>query len=420
MLFQMIKKDLLLFWRKPRELIILLLMPFVLICILGNALGALNSDEIPDLDIKLAVWVQDDYEAGAAEAAAMIKNFPMPDEAKEEAVNAVEMFNPAAILIEEVFGDEEFSRSIGVDYISEELDSERQEEYSALLTIPSGFTTDYYRHSLLKEGDLPELELQLNDSDALRAGVIRDFLANFQEQISLWQGIQTLGISAVDIKEAGIHELGAIESVSKVKDVSSVSYYAIGMSMMFVFYVATTAASFAYTQKEEHLYNRILLADVPNSIFFSGIFSAAAIVCFLQLNILFGLSALFFDVSYPDIMDYLIITGVISIMIGSFASLLSAVNYRSSSERAGRVFGNFLVPVFAFVGGSFFPVSQLGGIFESLGSYSPGGAGISAYMKILQGYPLGETAGQLWSLAVFSAILLFAALLLQPRKGEAA
>jgi ABC-2 type transport system permease protein len=250
--------------------------------------------------------------------------------------------------------------------------------------------------------------------------VIRDFLTSFQEQISLWQGGQTLGISAGEIKAASIDDLGAIESVSKMNDISSVSYYAIGMSMMFVFYVATTAASFAYTQKEEHLYNRILLANVPTSIFFSGIFSAAAIVCFLQLNILFGLSVLIFDVSYPDIVDYLIITCLISIMIGSFASLLSAVSYRSSSEKAARVFGNFLVPVFAFVGGSFFPVSQLGGIFENLGSYSPGGAGISAYLKILQGYPLGEAAGQLWSLALFSAILVIAALLVQPRKGESA
>lgn len=52
------------------------------------------------------------------------------------------------------------------------------------------------------------------------------------------------------------------------------------MSVMFVFYISTTVAGFAYQQKEELLYERILLANVPKFVFFAGVFTVAFILSF--------------------------------------------------------------------------------------------------------------------------------------------
>lgn len=418
MILQLIKKELLLFWRRPRELVVLLLMPFVLITILGAALGAINDGETPNLNIKLAIIQHDDIQESEDKIIANLENVPMNDEEKKTAIEGVRSFNPIRILLDDVLQSDELKKLIELYYVQGELTEKEAREYNGVVEIPSGFTEQYFLYAFFEKGDVPELKLKLNESSSLEGSILRDIFTSFQEEITFWTATQQLGINPEQLEERLLTNVGTTTTVSEKKAIDSVTYYAIGMSVMFMFYVAGHAATLAFEEKENQIFGRILLANMPIPVFFSGIFVSTMIVAFVQINILFGLSALVHQVLWPSVIDYLIVTTLLSVMVGAFASFISAISYRINSGGAVQVFSSFLIPIIAFIGGSFVPVAQLGGLFESISKYSPGGAGISAYYKIMQGYGMEDISIQLISILSISLILILAAFWIQPKRGE--
>ncbi|MFE8695660.1 ABC transporter permease [Cytobacillus sp. FJAT-53684] len=418
MIFQLIKKELLLVWRRPRELVILLFMPFVLITILGAALGSMMDGESPDLNIKLAIIQKDDTDGGEAKIIKELESLPITDEVKTGAVEGIRSFNPIRILVDEVFASKEFKNSIQVVYVDNELSKQEELKYSGILEIPNGFTEQFYRYTFLNGEKAPQLKLKLNESTTLAGSVLKDFFTTFQEDISFWSVVPSLGIDPAELQTKLLTKVGKVETVSKNKPINAVTYYAIGMSVMFMFYVAGNIASLAFEEKENQIFGRILLANIPVWLFFSGVFVSTSVVAFIQMNILFGLSALVHGVIWPNLIHFLIVTALICAMVGGFAVFLSAIIYRTNSRGALQVFSSFLIPIIAFIGGSFVPISQIGGFFETISSYSPGGASISAYYKIMQGYSLGDISSQLIAVGVITVVLLFIAFLIQPRRGE--
>ncbi|WP_102274753.1 ABC transporter permease [Cytobacillus massiliigabonensis] len=418
MIIQLIKKELLMVWRRPRELVILLFMPFVLITILGAALGSIINGDAPDLDIKLAVIQKDDIDDGEEKMIKRIEDLPISPEEKTTAIEGIKSFNPIKILRDDIFGSVEFKDSIRVVEMESAPSAKESLEYSGVLEVPAGFTEQFYRHAFLNEDEIPSLNLKLNESYTLEGGVLNDIFSSFQDNISLWSALPSLGIDQEMLQNSLISKVGNIETVTKKKPINAVTYYAIGMCVMFMFYVAGNSAALALEEKENQIYGRILLANVPIPTFFIGIFVSTIIVTFIQMNILFGLSALIHDVRWPNTFDYFVVTLCLCLMVGGFAVFISAINYRLNSRSATQVFSSFLIPIIAFIGGSFIPVSQIGGFFETISQYSPGGAGISAYYKIMQGYTLNDISVQLLSVLITTILLLVLAFLIQPRRGE--
>lgn len=418
MIWQLIKKELLLFWRRPRELVVLLLMPFVLITILGAALGAINDGETENLTIKLAVMNKDDFQSGEDKILRMLEDAPMTGGDKEAAVAGIKGFNPIRILLEDVLQGDELKKLVELDFVEGELTEKEAEAFNGMVEIPPHFTEHFFLHAYFGKGEVPELNLKLNESSSLKGSILLDIFTSFQEEITFWTVAQQSGINVEELQAKLVTAIGTTKSVSEKNPINSVSYYAIGMSVMFMFYVAGHAATLAFEEKENHIFGRILLANTPIPIFFSGIFVSTLVVAFLQINILFGLSALIHQVHWPSTMNYFIVTFLLSCMVGSFATFIAAISYRINSGGSVQVFSSFLIPIIAFIGGSFVPVAQLGSLFETISKYSPGGAGISAYYKIMQGYSMEDITVQLISLFVTTFILLVSAYWIQPKRGE--
>lgn len=420
MLFQLIKKELLLFLRRPRELIILLLMPFVLITILGTALGSFASNETPKLSIKLAIINHDHFKDEEERMIDKINSLPIPDREKETIITGIAQSNPIKILLEDVLGSEEleeFIRTVELQEVPAEKDAQ---EYNGILVIPEKFTQQYYHSVFLKEGDVPELSLQLNESSGLSSSILKDFFVSFQKEITFWTGAGESGIDTVVLQEKLKDAVGETSSLSEKKIISTLAYYAIGMSIMFMFYVAGNTAELAYEEKENRIFGRLLLANIPLSLFFSGIFVATSLIVFLQMNILFGLSALLYGVGWPSIIDYFVVTTLLSMMVGGFAVLLSSISYRANSPKITQFFSNALIPIIAFFAGSFIPISLFGGAMETISKFSPGGAGFTAYYQIMQGYSLMDVSYQLITVVIITILLVLAALIVMPKRGEMA
>ena len=414
MLWQMIKKELLMIWRRPRELIVLLLMPFVLITILGSALGALNNNEEVEVTAKLAVVVEDEADQAQQQVIEKIRQSNAAEQKKAANIALIESLEPINIFINVVGKSPELKKVLSITEYRN-IKEVKEKDYDGVLLIPEGFTTKFYNNLLEKNTTIPAWILKTKDEQSLRATIIQDIITNYQKEWVYQKTAQDLQIDYSALVNTNIY--GQIENIEKKKEISAFAYYGVGMCVMFVFYISTTVAGFAFQQKEELMYERILLANVPKIVFFTGVFMAAFILSLLQLTILFSLTALIYGVVFPSIINHLFVTLTVSIMAATFATFTTAVAFATNSRNVESIFSSLIVPILAFIGGSFFNVSAIGGFMETLGEYSPGGAALTAYLKVYQGYSLGDIWSQLRAILLFSVLSLLLSVVTLKKRG---
>ncbi|EOR24887.1 ABC transporter permease [Niallia alba] len=414
MLWQMIKKELLMIWRRPRELIVLLLMPFVLITILGSALGALNNNEEVEVTAKLAVVVEDEADQAQQQVIEKIRQSNAAEQKKAANIALIESLEPINIFINVVGKSPELKKVLSITEYRN-IKEVKEKDYDGVLLIPEGFTTKFYNNLLEKNTTIPAWILKTKDEQSLRATIIQDIITNYQKEWVYQKTAQDLQIDYSALVNTNIY--GQIENIEKKKEISAFAYYGVGMCVMFVFYISTTVAGFAFQQKEELMYERILLANVPKIVFFTGVFMAAFILSLLQLTILFSLTALIYGVVFPSIINHLFVTLTVSIMAATFATFTTAIAFATNSRNVESIFSSLIVPILAFIGGSFFNVSAIGGFMETLGEYSPGGAALTAYLKVYQGYSLGDIWSQLRAILLFSVLLLLLSVVTLKKRG---
>ncbi|PKG25489.1 ABC transporter permease [Niallia nealsonii] len=417
MFFQLIKKELLVIWRRPRELIVLLLMPFILITILGSALGAFNDGDVK-VDAKLAVLLKDDPQLAQDKIIKEIQNTALSNEEKAQKIALISAFHPVDIFLNEVIETKELKKVLKVTVIEKTLSPKEQKKYDGILEIPVSFSEEFYQKLLNEKGEGGKWELAVADNTSVNATVIQDIVTSFEKEINLAKTAQQLQVDYAKIV-SGQNKVATIENITKKKEIDAFSYYAVGMCVMFVFYVATTVSGFAYQQKEDHMYERILLASVSPFAYFAGIFAATFLLSFVQLNLLFSLTALFYGVAFPNIMYYLCVTIALNCMTASFAVFITAISYITNSKNIESLFSSLIVPIIAFVGGSFFDLSAIGGFMERLGEVSPGGAALTAYLKVIQGFSLYDMAEQFQAIFLFTGVLLFVTMMLIRKRGAA-
>ena len=415
MLWQMIKKELLLIWRRPRELVVLLLMPFVLITILGSALGALDNDSEVEVKAKLAVVVEDQEQQAQQEIIEKINQSPLSNQEKNAKIAHIQALQPIATFMKAVGESPDLKKFLSVTEYNDRT-KVKEKDFDGVLLIPEGFTSDFYANFLEEETDLPSWIIKTKNQESLQATIIEDILANYQKEWTYLKTAQDLQIDYSTLVSEKAN--GQIKNIEKKKEISAFAYYGVGMSVMFVFYISTTVAGFAYQQKEELLYERILLANVPKIMFFAGIFISAFILSFLQQTILFSLIALIYGVVFSSMINQLIVILTVNLMAAAFANIATAISFAAKSRNVESIFSSLIVPILAFIGGSFFNVSAIGGFMETLGEYSPGGAALTAYLKAYQGYPLVDLWSHLKAILLFSlALLLISGITLKTRGG---
>ncbi|TRZ35824.1 ABC transporter permease [Niallia circulans] len=415
MFFHMVKKEILMIWRRPRELVVLLLMPFILITILGSALGAImdGGEDSSGLQAKLLVQLKDDSTKAQQEAISEIEASSLSPEEKQLKIATVSSIDPVAAFIDELQENKDLKKLVTVTITDKAAE---KGEYSGVLTIPSGFTQQFY-HKLLDGKEMTATwSFKEEDSTSLSATVLKDILESYQQELSY---TKTAADLTIDLSEVNEPIIGSMESITKKKEVDAFAYYAIGMCAMFVFYVASTVAGFAYQQKEDYMYQRILLANVSPYTFFLGIFVSAFILSFIQLHLLFGLSAVIYGVVFSSFIQYFLVTILLNIMASSFAVFAAAISFRTNSRSLPTLIPNLIIPILAFVGGSYFDLSAIGGFMEKLGEYSPVGATMTAYIKVYQGYSILDITGQIEAILLFSGALLLSAVALLMRKRGA-
>ncbi|MCF3941985.1 ABC transporter permease [Oceanobacillus alkalisoli] len=419
MIFQMIKKQYLQFLRNPVEIVLLIGLPIILITILGNALGNLIDGGEIDLTFKLAIIEHEDEEIQVENFLTELENGDLPDEiiaafaAVTDSLAPVEMFK-------EVLRSEELNDMIIVEEAhAREMDAIKADDsYAAILEFPENFSADLLENILLDEKMNPEAIIHYKAGSEIAGNIVEQIVAMYQEEFTLGTFLGNNGIDPQQLQQKGAEITQEVSSVSPHEPLSAKAYYTIGMIVMNVLFMATTIAQYAFRERQSHIFNRMIIADFSRWVYFIGILLTALIFAWIQAILVFIFAYFAFDVTWPDLTAFLVITFFFTLAVGGLAVLLTAISFRSNSEQIISFFSGVVVTIFAFLGGSFFP-SGTGSFLGKLGDYTPNGAAMSAYLSILRGESITDNADHLIFIACFAIGAIIIGVISYPKRGAA-
>ncbi|MFD2630218.1 ABC transporter permease [Oceanobacillus kapialis] len=415
MLGQIFKKQALLLLRNPVQLLLLVGLPIILILILGVALSSFMNGEAPVIQVKLGLVEQAEESAQLEQFTAEQKELPA------EVFNEMESMLPIQLLKEEVFGSEEVKEFITVEEIAPNKmeDVLNDNTFTAVIEVPENFTYELLQYLYLGEQQQPALQLYTNTQHQLGASIVEDILTQYQQQLTLQSFLGENRIDAALLQENLQNVTADVSALEQQQPVSSKDYYTIGMAVMNVLFIASAIGSIAFMEKNTFVFNRVILANVSHWVYFLGVLMTGMVFAFLHLLIIFGFSWIVFDVTWPDLVGFSLVTISFAIAVGGIAVLLTALCYRLHSEVITNFFSNILVSLMALLGGSFFPIGDSSAFIATLGNFTPNGAGMSAYLSVLRGNEWTEVTNHLLVLVLFGVISVIVAAWSFPKRGAA-
>ncbi|MCG1023723.1 ABC transporter permease [Sutcliffiella horikoshii] len=417
MLRAFIKKDLLHLLRDKKEVLILLAMPFVLITILGFALGGNASGDIT-LNAQVAVIDPGNLKAELKQFDEWMQSEGIPDQARVSILEAAEQTSMPELLVDTVM-KEELQNLITVTERQDLTATLQNDYYAGVIHFPKSLRFETWKGQFFNQQTTKDLQLYLNEEKGLEASVISDVVENFTDQMRLHtvltQEAQQSNLAAPEF-DAIAEVIGETITVDGKVPVDSFGYFAVGMSTMFALYVVSFVAGYAYYEKATFVYDRILLTNTNPWTYATSKWLSAVLICFLQLCALYGLAAVIYQVIWPDLLAFFTITLFFSFVVGSMAVLITALNYRFETQRISTMFSGFLVSVFAFLGGSFVPWNEVSDTMFTIASFTPNGAALQGYLKILSGGELAGVTDHLFRLAVVSIGLILIAIPIFPKR----
>ena len=419
MIWQIVKKQLLIIWRNPQQLLLLIGLPIILIAILGTALGSIMDGQSPEIGVKVGMIEHADEKQQVEQFIKDLDKTGIPEDQIRIIENVILEMTPITILRDNIFGHEELKDMIEIIDIPESEKEKilKDDSYTAVIEVPENFTYEMLEAMVLNKGTKPQLLVYQNEGSQIGSSVVDSMLTKYQEQFTLQTYLGQIGIDSNSISNDENRVLEETIAINQKEPVSTKSYYGVGMAVMNVLFIASAISGVAFLEKKSHVFDRVILANVSRWVYFFGIFISGTILALLQLLIIFGFSWLVFGISWPEISSFIVVTVAMAISVGGISVLLTAISYRLNSETISNFFASVLVTLMSFLGGSFFPIGDVSKIIQFLGDLTPNGAGMSAYLSILRGDGFSDISEHVLFLIVFAVVSIVIAALSFPKRG---
>jgi len=417
MIWDIMKKQALIFWRNPTVLIMLLAIPMLLIVILSISLGSFFNSGEQDLDIKIGMIDEGDAGEQLNKLEQLLDEKDISQKEQQAIIQGAEALDFVTIFREDVLADIEDTVELKTIEPSEKHAVLKDKDFSAVIEVSDDFLLNTWQNVFLEEGEAGTWNIDYNQEKTMEVIAAEEIVSKFQKQMTLHQ----YAVEEEKDSESlfgSIENFGTQQTIDGNNVIEAKEYYAIGMVVMNVLFMASSISSFAFVEKERHIFNRIILADIPGSIYFIGVFFAATVFAFIQMLLIFGFAWIAFDVTWPKVGDFLCITAALASAVGGLAVLLSIIAYRVKSETIINMFGSVVVSVLAFIGGSFFPIGNLSDFFRILGNYTPNGAAMTAFLELLKGNEGLDIWQHVFVLIGFAILFLAISIGMYPKRGQ--
>ncbi|ANU15220.1 ABC transporter permease [Planococcus halocryophilus] len=420
-MFAFLVKDIMLLLRDRSQLLILLAMPFLLIAILGFSLRGIFSGDLEALEMDVALVALDDEAQAVEQIQNEIESMDLQQAENMALKQAAESAKPQTLFIS-LLESESLNKLITLEKMDQAQANESLEEKAidAVIIIPAGFSEAALRNMLFGASGTGELEVVVADLSSTKAEILNTIVNEFVQTVNFEASFTRLAGGDIPLAEV----LGEEETITTRPPISSFQYYTIGMAVMFVLFTGSTLASQANLEQTQMVFDRIRLSNRPPLLYLGSKALAAAAIVFVQLTLLFGLSALLFQTfpvnSWSFWSGMAIISTTLAIAVGCLAALMVALTLKLESDAVPAIFSGGIISLLGIVGGSFMPIESMPEILQAIGNWTPNGAALTAYFSWI----LQPDTSRLWlpllRIAATAVLFLLVALALFPRKGGVA
>ena len=351
------RKDLLLVARDKKAFLTLILMPLLLIAILGSAFGNMmkEEDEIT------------------------IKKFTL-------GVVNLDQGQLSEVLTEEVFS-KNLSKQIQVKYYQEDDLYKKIKDHK--LTVGIIIEKDFTQSLMTGKGTKVKL-LSVPDT-FINTTIVQNVIEQFSRSIP----IEAVASQMAQPVQGGNQNSSVQEGYgkkpllnettidSKTKPVSSFQYYAAAMGVMFLLMTVVQGVSTMILEKEQDVYQRLLLTNLTYPNYLLGKMIGLIIICLTQAFIIIVGTRLIFGVDWgPSISGIAVMTlafvvnaSGLGVLAGSFIK----------TEKAFNVAGMFGTQIMAALGGSMAPLYIFPDWIIFVTKFLPNGLALQTYLDLMSG-----------------------------------
>ena len=427
MLISMIWKDLLVILKDKKSLIITLCMPAILTTILGFAFQGMMSGGLSMDRANIAVVSLGSRERDIERIREFLDGPGMEGrisgEQERDLLELLDDMDFESILYDDVLGSEEVAEFIQYERMGLEKAKTLLErgELDAVVVLPEGFTYNTFMNLAMPFRNPVTIEVIKHPDRSIKGEMVSGIVKGFTDALSagiiaknvlletfIENNVGDKATREIQGLVSGMYDVGVRDvrvdrvTVEGKRALSSFQYYAVGMAVMFILYVAADGGQYAMDEVNNGTYRRLIAAGTGRWRFFASRFAATTLFAIMQFTVLKYYSAFAFKTDWGSPLGVALLSLFLAVAVGGLSVLLSALNLRLKNSRATIVFQAVVIQVFALLGGSFFPVSGIP-VMRKLGSLTINGAAMSGFLKLMMGYGPAEVAG---TLAVLSGITL--------------
>jgi len=338
-------KDVKIVFRDKMALLILLAMPFILMTIMGMALGGLFSKgpELSKIDVAVV-----NYDEGK-----ISEDF-----------------------IEEILKGDELSKLLNVKEMDKKraMNLVRIGDISSVIIIPPDFT------SQIMKNKSTEMKVYGDPGQEIRASIVRSITNAYTNKVSSvmvgvrtgWESLTKLGkktnlteiaryipFMINEMIEKDVEDLVKIEeeNTSQKESLSSMQYYAAGMSTMFVLFSAMFGADSILKERDDKTLARLLSSPMKKHSVLGGKLLGIFIIGILQFTAYITATKSIFNVNWGRSIIGLVLLPISTVLAttGMTIFFASIVKTRNAVGGISQIF----IQSMSALGGSMFPTSLL-------------------------------------------------------------
>lgn len=338
-------KDVKIVFRDKMALLILLAMPFILMTIMGMALGGLFSKgpELSKIDVAVV-----NYDDGKV----------------------------SEDFIEEILKGDELSKLLNV----KEMDKKRAihlvriGDISSVIIISPDFT------SQIMKNKSTEMKVYGDPGQEIRASIVRSITNAYTNKVSSvmvgvrtgWESLTKLGkktnlteiaryipFMINEMIEKDVEDLVKIEeeNTSQKESLSSMQYYAAGMSTMFVLFSAMFGADSILKERDDKTLARLLSSPMKKHSVLGGKLLGIFIIGILQFTAYITATKLIFNVNWGRSIIGLVLLPISTVLATTGMTIFIASIAKTRNAIGG--ISQIFIQSMSALGGSMFPTSLL-------------------------------------------------------------
>jgi len=286
-------------------------------------------------------------------------------------------------------------------------------EKTALILIPADFSQkiDAYEQAEVRvvvdptQGELGKIVLGLMNYAAAPASIegnIRygikslsgqsEVVQNFNAEQKAGFEMQSLGAIMTQLQQFMVNPVIAVNTTGQAAEAAtpSINFFSLmmpGFTVMMAFFLTGAIGQRLFIEKDQGTMRRLLVSPLARGSLISGVMLAYGIFIFLQVTLLFGVSAGIFGMDLGNsFLGLVLVTLALAVCVTSFGILLAAVaRTGKQADSLGTLLGFVLGGLGGCVIASVPPMYLWGGVIGTLSRLTPQSWALEGYYKLTVG-----------------------------------